>query len=261
MVRGTDNMIIDELSYNRIYSELRTYRDIERMTRKYNDLSKEFFLVIYTQKMIRMVTQKFHRVKSSAPKLIEQWNGGRSFLDISEDLSFPPVMTAFIILTSQGTGRKSFRKMLMDTSRIQNKRMKKELIEVNENDPIYSPMGDTVQRERGVRGEERIKIWLDSHGITYEREEDLRAAGSKTPDFLLKSPIFFRGESIKWIESKASFGDLKEINRNLTKQITPYLELFGPGMVIYWFGVVDTAPVLDGIVIETDGVLEDHWDL
>ncbi len=254
-------MIIDESSYNRIYSELRSYRDIERLYRKYNNLSKEFFLVIYTQKMIRMVTQKFHRVKSSAPKMTKQWKGGKSFLDISDELSFPPVMTAFIILTGQGTGKKSFRKMLMDTSLIKDERMRRELIEVNENDPIYSPMGDRVQRERGERGEERIKAWLDSHGITYEREEDLRAAGSKTPDFLLKSPIFFRGESIKWIESKASFGDLKEINKNLSKQISPYLELFGPGMVIYWFGVVNTAPVLDGIVIETDGVLEDHWDL
>jgi hypothetical protein len=32
-------------------------------------------------------------------------------------------------------------------------------------------------------------------------------------------------------------------------------------MVIYWFGTVDDLPVEEGIVIETEDVLGDHWDL
>ena len=47
------------------------------------------------------------------------------------------------------------------------------------------------------------------------------------------------GWNINWIESKATFGDRVEVNKNMKKQLEPYLELFGQGVVIYWFGFVD----------------------
>ncbi len=53
---------------------------------------------------------------------------------------------------------------------------------------------------------------------------------------------------------------MKEIKKNLKKQLSSYRELFGPGMVIYWFGIVDHAPIEDGIIIETNEVIDDHWD-
>jgi hypothetical protein len=106
-----------------------------------------------------------------------------------------------------------------------------------------------------------MRNWLDERNITYKREEDLRAEGGKTPDFLLEKPIFLRGEEVYWIESKASFGDLKEVKKNLKKQLHSYWELFGPGMVIYWFGIVDDLPVEEGVIIETEEVLKEHWDL
>jgi len=254
-------MMIDEGTYKRIYSELRSYRDIERLSRIYTDRTREFFLVIYTQKMIRQVTQNYHRVRSKTKKLQERWRSGRTLLEISEDISFPPVMTAFLILTNDGYGKKTFRRMLNDPSRIDDRRLRRELIEVAENDPIYSPEGNRVQRERGVWGEEMIRRWLEKKNITYRSEEDLRAEGKKTPDFLFERPLFYRGEEVNWIESKASFGDLKEINKNLDKQLLAYRKLFGPGMVIYWFGFVDTAPLIEGIIIETEGVLKGPWDI
>ena len=76
------------------------------------------------------------------------------------------------------------------------------MIEIRDNDPIYSPEGNLVQRKRGLFGEERMRKWLDERGIKYKREEELRAEGGKTPDFLLERPIFLRGEEINWIESK-----------------------------------------------------------
>lgn len=45
-------------------------------------------------------------------------------------------------------------------------------------------------------------------GISYQSEDDLRAAGfSKTPDVKLDAPIGVRGRMVNWIDSKASFGD------------------------------------------------------
>ena len=182
-------------------------------------------------------------------------------MDISRELDFSPVMTAYLILTSQNEwGKNSFKKMINEPRSIDDPRLRKELIEVRDFDPIYSPEGNQVQRKRGLRGEARMKKWLDDRGVTYKREEDLRAAGGKTPDFLLDKPIYLRGEEVYWIESKASFGDMKEVRKNLKNQLHSYWELFGPGMVIYWFGIIDNLPVEEGVIIETEEVLDDHWD-
>lgn len=254
-------MILDENTYREIYANLNEYSDVERMWRKNRRFSKEFYLVVYTQKTIREVTSNFQRIKSRTKDLIKKWKKGMTLLDISRELRFSPVMTAFIILTGQEYGRKSFRKMINDPRSVKDKRLREELVEIRENDPIYSPEGNLVQRRRGIDGEERMREWLDSRGITFKREEELREKGGKTPDFLLERPIFFRGEEINWIESKASMGDLKEVKKNISKQLSAYYELFGPGMVIYWFGILDDLPIKSGIVIETEEVLEDHWDL
>jgi hypothetical protein len=256
-------MLLDEMTYREIMNDLRTYDDIERLYNKYKNnkkFTREFFLVLFTQKTIRDVTAKFQRIKSKSSRLHEQWRKGKSMLDLSKELEFSPVMTAFIILTSREWGRNTFKKLINDPDSSRDSRLTKELWEVRNNDPIYSPEGNEVQRKRGVKGEARLKTWLDRAGVEYEREEDLREKGGKTPDFLLRSPIHFRGEEVKWIESKGSFGDLRELKKNLKKQLRSYKELFGPGMVIYWFGIVDDAPVEEGIIIETREVLDDHWD-
>jgi hypothetical protein len=256
-------MIIDDMTYREIYNDLNSYDDIDKLYNKYNKkhrFPKELFLVIYTQRTIRDVTARFQRVKSRSETLHRKWKNGKTLLELSRDLDFSPVMTAFIILTSKEWGRNTFRKMINDPDLVRDKRLSKELMEVRENDPIYSPEGNEVQRKRGVKGESTLKIWLDRHDVEYEREEDLREKGGKTPDFLLKRPVYFRGEEVNWIESKASFGDMKEIRKNLKKQLSSYRDLFGPGMVIYWFGIIADAPVEDGIIIETSEVIDDHWD-
>lgn len=255
-------MLMNETDYREIYSRLNNYADIDKMWRKDKSHPWEFYLVIYTQKTIREVTSNYQKVRSKLPQLVRRWRSGRTLLDISREIDFSPVMTAYLILTSQDEwGKNSFRKMINDPRSIGNSRLRKELIEVRDNDPIYSPEGNVIQRRRGLKGESRMKEWLDERGIPHKREEDLRSEGGKTPDFLLEKKIYLRGEEINWIESKASFGDLREVRKNLKNQLHSYRELFGPGMVIYWFGTVDDLPIEEGIIIETEEVLEDHWDI
>lgn len=253
-----------ESEYREIYGELKEYSDIDRLYRKYRskkDYPWEFFLVLYTQRYVRDVTSRFQRIKARSDSLVRQWKAGKSLMRISKELEFSPVMTAFIVLTSQEYGRASFRKMLADPRAIKEPRLRKEIMEVREADPVYAPEGSMVQRKRGLNGEKRMKKWLDDRSLGYMMEEELRSKGGKTPDFLLKKPIYYRGEEVHWIESKASFGDRAEVTKNIKRQLKHYRELFGPGMVIYWFGTVDTIPEEDGIIIASEEVISDHWDI
>ncbi len=254
-------MMLDRETYDGIYRELNSFNDIERMKKRFPEMDPGLFLVLYTQRLSRIVIQNFHRIKRKAPRYADLWKKGRTLKDIAKELDFPPVMTAYIVLNAAGYGKKTFRKMINDPASIEDKRLRREIAEIRALDPVYSPEGNQVQKERGVWGEERLKKWLDEKMVRYKREEDLRGEGKKTPDFLLERPIFYRGEEINWIESKASFGDEKEVRKNISRQLIHYVDLFGTGMVIYWFGVIDTLPVVDGILIETEEVLQDPWDL
>jgi hypothetical protein len=64
------------------------------------------------------------------------------------------------------------------------------------------------------------------------------------------------GWEINWIESKATFGDNVEIKKNIKKQLLPYLDLFGRGMVVYWFGFLDDFEGPDDIIITDDRLLD-----
>jgi len=78
-----------------------------------------------------------------------------------------------------------------------------------------------------------------------------RPAGkfAKTPDCLLDEPIKLNGWTINWIESKASFGDRVEFNKNIRGQLAQYVDMFGHGVVVYWFGHIDEVDCPPGIEI------------
>lgn len=96
---------------------------------------------------------------------------------------------------------------------------------------------------------------LRQANIPFFAEEDMRTLGyPKTPDVCLLEPIAIDGTVIKWIESKAWFGDSISHKSYLRDQYWPYYNRylivfqsvchyyhcrFGPGLVIYWFGHVE----------------------
>ena len=245
--------------YNYIYKRLNHYEDIAKLSKKLR-LPKELLLVLYTQKTIRKASKDFYKMKNRLKSIKEMWNQGTTFCQIAKKYEFPPVLTAYLILTGeQGQySKKAYRKLLFDPSTIKDKRLRREIEEVVKADRIYSPKGSEVQKLRGIKGEDTIERWLKKRKIGFKSEEDLRGEYPKTPDFLLDKTLFHRGSEVKWIESKASFGDKTEINKNLRKQLLPYVELFGEGMVIFHFGTVDDAPLVDGVLIETADFFKDY---
>jgi len=228
--------------YQELYRKLSTPEDIDFLAENFG-YDPELLLVIYTQRVTRDTTRQFYRVKNQVGRLAYAWNRGESFVTLARDLSFPPILLALMILESRGTGRKQFWKYLADLNTAPNPRLRKELAEAAEFDIVYSPAGSAKQYERGRWGEGRLKTWLDARSVQYRTEAQIRGEFEKTPDALLKTPLKWEGSTFYWIESKAIVGDPYEVKRHIKKQLVPYTELFGDGVVVYWFGFVEDGGV------------------
>jgi hypothetical protein len=244
--------------YNKLLKLLNKRSDIDKLAET-TSYSKEMLLVVYSQKIVQNATKGYYKIKHLAPKYRKLWLDGETFLQISKKLKFPPVLTALLILKEDGISRKMYRKYLNDLDLVKDKRLRGELEEVIANDIIYSPEGNEIQAARGREGEEKIQKWLESHKFKFKTEKELSVDHEKTPDFLLKKPLNVRGVDIHWIESKATFGCKSEIKKNIKNQLLPYRELFGSGMVIYWFGFISPPPMVEGILIE-NGKFFKEWN-
>jgi hypothetical protein len=89
---------------------------------------------------------------------------------------------------------------------------------------------------------------LSALGIAFESEKELQQRGyAKTPDVHLPVPIGVHvtdphtGQTavkiIHWIDSKAMYGDAETHHSHNRPQMEAYVNRFGPGLVIYWFGL------------------------
>lgn len=78
-------------------------------------------------------------------------------------------------------------------------------------------------------------------GLVFYDEGDLRRTGyDKTPDLKLALPCLYKGVPIHWIESKASFGDMDSHQKYIKDQLSSYGNRFGAGIIIYWFGFLES---------------------
>ena len=161
-----------------------------------------------------------------------------------------------MMFQEMGYSKKEFWSFVREPENVKDERIRREIEEATEKDVIYSPWANDEQRERGHWGEALLEGWLDAQGVGYRTEEDLRGIYTKTPDCLFDEPKIFDGKEICWIESKATFGDNTEFRFNARKQLVPYTELFGPGLVVYWFGYLDDLEMPDGVYITDISILE-----
>jgi hypothetical protein len=239
---------LSRATYRKLYESLRSYEDVSQVARE-TGLDPELLFVIYTHRVTRDATKRFYVVKNRSAQLLKEWQRGRSYLDLAREWNFPPVLMAQMVERERQTPRKVFWDGFRHPEAIPDPRLRREVQEVLAHDWIYSPKGGELQRERGRKGEQRLAQWLHRHGLTYRTEKDLRGKFAKTPDALLDRPIGIEGHRVAWIESKANFGDDVELRRNLRKQLEPYVRMFGEGLVVYWYGHIQEAEPVPGILI------------
>ncbi|OIR58976.1 MAG: uncharacterized protein A8A55_0236 [Amphiamblys sp. WSBS2006] len=118
---------------------------------------------------------------------------------------------------------------------------------------VHSRIFETERRDAGIEGERMLEGELNSMGIPFYTEQYLQRIGeSKTPDVLLRSPIYVNGNAVNWIESKNLFGDCSVYSEHRRSQLVPYVDLFGSGMVIYWKGYIEDLPPIDGVLVAAE---------
>lgn len=218
---------------------------------------KRFLETLYNQKISRDVKKRFHMIKEKSPILLREWKKGRTLMDISNKYKFPPILTSMIIFQEDGASKKQFWEFIKTPESLESPQTAEEIKDVVKNDLVYSPEANEKHKERGLWGEGLLHEWLDGQHITYKTEENLRGnEKQKTPDCLLDEPMMYNGHKICWIESKASFGDNVEFRYNSRKQLCPYTQLFGPGLVIYWTGCLDDLECPADIYISDISVMK-----
>ena len=110
--------------YRRLYDALNKHEDIAHVAKK-TGLDEELLLVLYTQKTVRMATKRFYKVKHRVPILLKKWNSGRSFLSLSRELGFPPILTAYLILQESKVSRRRFWEYVRDPDSVKDNRLKR----------------------------------------------------------------------------------------------------------------------------------------
>ena len=239
--------------YRTLYNRLNSMEDIRKLIDEgYDD---RLVLTLYTQKTGRDVKKRFYVVKQNTPRMLKEWRKGASMMSIARKWRFPPVLTAMFIFLEDGASKKEFWSYVQDPDKLRPD-VAAELREAIANDPVYSPEGNDAQRERGIWGETLLQNWLNEQGIGYRTEKDIRGEYEKTPDALLDEPMMFEGKKIYWIESKASFGDNTEFKYNSRKQLIPYTNIFGPGVVVYWVGKLDDLECPPDVYVQDISILE-----
>eukprot|EP00092_Neocalanus_flemingeri_P050093 GFUD01057780.1.p1 GENE.GFUD01057780.1~~GFUD01057780.1.p1 ORF type:complete len:317 (+),score=114.74 GFUD01057780.1:75-1025(+) len=152
---------------------------------------------------------------------------------------------------------KSQTSMLMkDTTLIEDGKLAMEIFLATIKDDSYGPLAEAIKHSIGEEHEQKLKDCLTKLDIPFSDENVLRVQGyDKTPDIKLEVPISVDGHIINWIESKALFGDPEAHQGYLRDQFWSYMNRFGSGMVIYWFGYISQLDTNRSAGI----ILSDHF--
>jgi len=137
---------------------------------------------------------------------------------------------------------------------IEDENIRFDLLGCIADDPMCSTIVDIRKACTGRDFEEYLEYRLLDLNICFETENNLRLQGKpKTPDIVLLIPMTLdlgdeKSCLINWIDSKGMFAD-KGTFLEHEQQLRGYVNRYGHGMVIYWYGYVDDIPVVDNIHI------------
>lgn len=243
-------------TYEQIYSALQGMDDIDKVAEQFSIPAGVLYSIL-NQKVVTNVKKSLSIVKNNSERHMRMWQKGTTIVQIAKKNKIPATLMAGIILTGLGISKKSFMKNI---DVLPDMRIKREVKEAMFSDHFFSPGAHEVHILKGKMGESILEKWLVKNGASFRREDDLRNDGiAKTPDFLLDEVMEIDGKEVIWIESKALFGDEKEHQHYMNKQFSDYAEIFGTGMIVYWYGFLEGIK-MDGHLIKDYNFFMDSSD-
>uniref|UniRef100_A0A7C3YED4 Uncharacterized protein n=1 Tax=Geoglobus ahangari TaxID=113653 RepID=A0A7C3YED4_9EURY len=216
--------------------KLEEFVKIRRNLRSFGDFKKYkhprgTLFGILSQKKVDFVKRTYHNLLSRLPEIEEEWKRkGR----LPKWLRLPPVLRLKFLMKSLGFSDKEIDRYFKNP----HGEFEEMIWNAIYTDYLYSPIAAKIQVARGRVGELMIRDFLESLNVEFKCEKILRPS-KKTPDFFIEDGLEIDGRTIRWIESKALFGDLSLHRFYSKKQYDRYLEIYGDGLIIYWLGKLD----------------------
>lgn len=269
MNRQTFDKIIDLINKNKHVAKQNIF-DLIRSEIKQShsyELSMDTFTSIYGNLKRRQMFKSsdssainWRRLKENSVNLSQNYaqkcendSDKNTILEMANEIGIAPILMARLILDGlikqdklelveqesiKSKDKISISFLIRETHLLKDGRLAYEIMECSFMDEDYGPSIDLVKNLIGIEYELKLERILVQHGISFIKEKELREKGfDKTPDFKLDIPICLsNGALISWIDSKATFGDEQSHSEYYENQFKFYLNRFGSGLVIYWFG-------------------------
>ncbi|CEF99935.1 unnamed product [Ostreococcus tauri] len=234
------------------------YPDVDAIAEAHPEVTLDALVSVYAQEASRKIRGNHGRHARNVAAHARRYAEGEDIFRVAADADFPACQMMRLLLEHLlGVSHKAVGGILREPySRIPAtpeigtvaakygatlmRRLRADVERVAAWDHQASPVVDTLRHGAGKEYEDLLEELLRAEGIPFVTERDLRADGhARTPDIKLEVPIAVRGRIVNWIDSKASFSDpIVHVEKGL-EQFQGYVNRFGPGMVIYWHGVVD----------------------
>ncbi|XP_026494293.1 CDAN1-interacting nuclease 1 [Vanessa tameamea] len=174
-------------------------------------------------------------------ELMKDQNKEDVILKLADSQGLSPALFVRSLLQNVCSDSAEVKKYLKDTTLIENSDLAYQVFLGIMNDNQYGPYVDIIKQSIGLEYELQLENELRMMNISFSDENLLRLRGyDKTPDFKLDVPIAVDGFIVNWIESKALFGNEENHLGYMKDQLLCYWNRFGPGLVIYWFGYLET---------------------
>uniref|UniRef100_A0A1B6IAV3 CDAN1-interacting nuclease 1 n=1 Tax=Homalodisca liturata TaxID=320908 RepID=A0A1B6IAV3_9HEMI len=230
------------------------------MKRIYPDIPENTLGSILCTKYQKKMMANHGKVKQKKQIVVKRYKEGLAageepglIIRIAKFYDVAPALMAKVILEEcleknndkdqNGYSKNAIKEMLKDTTLIPDPDLAYEVFMSIVFDNMYGSIADVTKRSLGVEYEVKLYHHVQRVGLSYKSEEQLRARGyDKTPDIRLDVPCAVDGFVINWIESKAIFGDNVTHDQYAHDQYYCYWNRFGPGLVIYWLGYLETVP-------------------
>ena len=177
--------------------------------------------------------------------------GRESLFDIAINAGFSPYKLAKLYAECAFEKGFDLSRFVKNPSLVHDVRLREDLLRCIADDPVNCSRSEIIKATVGTEFEELLIELLDERQICFETEAELRARGKpKTPDILLLIPMAVqlddgRQHIVNWIDSKGMFADKHTYNEQ-GEQLRGYVNRYGTGLVIYWYGFTEDVQSAGG---------------